>query len=42
MGEVWEGTYAAQGVPVAVKVVTRDLAGDERVLAALRLALQRA
>jgi len=36
MGEVWGGTYPVQEVPVAVKVVTRELAFDERVLAALR------
>ncbi len=36
MGEVWAGVHAAQGLPVAVKVLTAEWTGDERTRARLR------
>jgi tetratricopeptide (TPR) repeat protein len=36
MGEVWRGEHEAQGVPVAVKVITADAARDAETVAAFR------
>ncbi|MCP4871915.1 MAG: protein kinase [Proteobacteria bacterium] len=36
MGEVWRGRHAAQGVPVAIKVITADVARDPELQAAFR------
>ncbi len=36
MGQVWRGVHVGQGVPVAVKVLTRDAARQEGYVAAFR------
>ena len=36
MGEVWSGRHVAQGVPVAVKVLTRRAAHDAHFLSIFR------